>query len=209
MLLSCGWSRWSRPRWRGCQIGWDVCHQEPGRFWPLTDVWDQRHMQVTPEGWSGAQRGKWLDFPSSLYLGCRGEQGQQYRGENFTALDASTLPEGNFTSWWLPKYMISSTHALSLQRLSLSQLSDMQWVRNLPCFHLQDQNYIHTLEFSTRCFKGKVWRVGKTTHFQSSFMRLNMWSHFKQIHLLRDQDKRLSKQEIPEISGTFEPKFLN
>lgn len=75
MLLCCGWCRWSQPWSWGCQIGWDVCHQKLGRFWPLTDVGSVSYASDA-EGLKWCRGRKWLDFPSSLYLGCRASQGR-------------------------------------------------------------------------------------------------------------------------------------
>lgn len=45
----------------------------------------------------------WLSQLFAPWL--QGKRGQEYRGENFTATDATTLPEGTFTFWLLPKNM--------------------------------------------------------------------------------------------------------
>lgn len=148
----------------------------------------------------------WLSQPFVPWL--QGKWGQEYRGKDFTTMDASTLPEGTLTFWLLPKNIRSP------------------WVPRLPF-----SNKVSPSPCSDTCgepysvFIYKIWtifthwnfapdarrercRAGKTTRFQNSFLGLNVWNHCKQVLLVRDQVKSVSKQYIPVISVTFEPKSL-
>lgn len=121
----------------------------------------------------------------------QGKRGQEYRGENFTAMDASTLPEGTFTFWLLPKNIRSP---LVPRTPCPNRVSPSPSERESYSVLIYKIRTIFTHQNFPPDALGEGWRAGKTTHFQSSFVCLNVWNHCKQVLLVRDHNKRLSKQ---------------
>lgn len=93
----------------------------------------------------------------------RGRRGQKYRGENFTATDASARLQGIFTFWLLPKTIRSPLDSCTAcpDRFPASP-SSVTCGEQEPSFssHLQDWSFIYT---SGGC------RAVQTTHFHRVF----------------------------------------
>lgn len=195
ILLRYGWSRWSQPQPWGCQIGLDVCHQKLGRFWPLTDVGSVSHASDA-EGLNWCRGRKWLDFPSSLYRGCRASEGRNTEGRTLQPwmhplCQKAPLPSDCYPATFGHLFF----HACPVATESLPH--PVQWPapgKSLTLFSFTQTELYSHLRIFHRLLWGKGGGLDKQHIFRVLSLSLNVRSQCKQVLLVRGQDKKLSKQ---------------